>query len=458
MSYKSVRRSLSRREFLRGAAVLAGSSLLAACGAQQTPAPQAPAATTEKSSQAAAGGGKQAIKVTLWTHVSQDEQNWFKSEWATSAAKNAPDYDAQLEIVASAHGDLHNKVLANMSAGQELPDIMALTHDFWGRFKKGSIIEDNLTPVDDIIVDGAIGLTAWSKDAKHYGLRQDIASAAFWYRQDLLEEAGITAPIATWDDLMAAGQKLKSSGKFIMPLVIDQLFFNYPVISQLAGAYWTEDGKFNLNTPEALEAITYLKDGLDEGIFFPVSQGDFWGSKFFVEGEVVGAAMPNWYGTFVLFPAIPDQSGKWRVQNLPSWGGRGHKSSSVWGGTAWTFNKNSPNVDIIKQIAKGMFFDTEARIRYTETAKVLPAWQPALADKRIKDLKEPFLDGQQWNQLFLEGLEDSVQAVQSVHDVEIQPIVDEGWTNLMAGKQTPQEYLDSVDQQLKDMGIPLAKG
>ncbi|MGQ0604153.1 MAG: ABC transporter substrate-binding protein [Anaerolineales bacterium] len=448
--------SLTRRDVLKLLGVGTAGAVLAAC-APQSAAPTSSAATPLASGTAA----KQTIKVTLWTHVSQDERNWFKSEWATSAAKNAPEYDAQFEIVPFAHGDLHNKVLANMSAGQELPDVMALTHDFWGRFGKGSIVEDNLATIDDIIADvkdQAVGLSPWSKAGKHYGIRQDIATTAYWYREDLLAAAGVTAPIATWDDFLAAGKALKSPAKYMMPVVIDNLFLNFPMISQLAGAYWTEDEKWKLNTPEALEAITYLKKGLDEKVFFPVSQGDFWGSKFFAGGEVAGAVMPSWYGTFVLFPAVPDQSGKWKVQNLPRWGSRGHTSSSVWGGTGWVFNKKSPNVDVTKKIAKGMFFDTDARVRYAEVSKNLPAWQPALADARVKDLKEPFLGGQPWNQVFFEGLTDSVQAIQNVHDNEIQPILDEGWTNLMAGKQTPEAFISSVDKQLKDLGIELATG
>ena len=37
-------------------------------------------------------------------------------------------------------------------------------------------------------------------------------------------------------------------------------------------------------------------------------------------------------------------------------------------------------------------------------------------------------------------------------------ITDDGWTKFMAGKMGAKEYLDSLDSQLKDLGIPLAKG
>src|SRR5262249_52566374 len=160
--------------------------------------------------------------------------------WQTSAAKNAPDYDITFEIVAMPHGDLHAKALANMSTGQDLPDIMGLTHDFWPKFLKGTLVEDNLASIDDTIADvkdNALSLAAWSKDAKFYGMREDIASTAYWYREDLLKDAGVKLPIATWDDFMAAGKALKAPAKFMMPVIIDQLFFNYPIISQLAGTY-----------------------------------------------------------------------------------------------------------------------------------------------------------------------------------------------------------------------------
>lgn len=416
-------------------------------------APHLPVARTAHAAQ------KQAITVTLWTHTAQDEKNWFASEWANSAAVNAPDYDATLDIVPMAHGDLHTKALTNMSAGQELPDIMGLTHDFWPKFLKGTLVEDNLAPINDVVadvMDNAIGLGSWSKGDLFYGMRGDIANTAFWYRDDLLQAAGVTTPIATWDDFLAAGAALKAPARYMMPIVIDQLWFNYLFISQLSGTYWTADGRWNLNTPETLEVITYLKKGLDEGVFFPVSQSDFWGSKFFTGGEVVGAVMPVWYGTFVLFPAMPDQAGLWRVQNMPRWGTRGHVSTSVWGGTAWTFNKNSPNLDVIVKIAKGMFYETEARVRYNDISKNLPAWTPALADPRVQNQTEPYLGDQEWKKVFFEGLQDSVDGIQNIYDFDVAPIADDGWTRFMAGQLGAQEFLDSVDSQLRDLGIPLA--
>jgi ABC-type glycerol-3-phosphate transport system substrate-binding protein len=447
---------LNRRDVLKLFGAGAAGAVLAACGVPSSPTASS-AATAGVSSTAA----KKAITVTLWTHVAQDEQNWFKSEWATSAAKNAPDYDVTFNLVGMAHADLHSKALANMAAGQELPDIMGLTHDFWPKFLKGTLVEDNLAPIDDLIADvqqNAVGLDAWSKSGKHYGFREDIATTAYWYRSDLFDAAGVKTPLATWDDLYAAAKSLKSPTKYVMPVIIDQLFFNYPMISQLSGTYWTADGKWNLNTPQALQVIKYLKQGLDDKVFFPVGQGDFWGGKFFVGGEVAGTVMPSWFGSYVLFPAVPDQKGEWRVQNLPTWGSQGHKSSSVWGGTAWTFNKKSPNLDVVQKIAKGMYFDTEARVRYNDISKNLPAWKPALADARVQSQAEPFLGGQAWKKVFFDGLNDSVQAIQNVRDFDVAPIVDDGWTKLMSGKLSPEDFLSSTDKQLKDLGIALANG
>ena len=53
-------------------------------------------------------------------------------------------------------------------------------------------------------------------DGKQYGLPYNFGMVGFWYNKDLFEQAGIAAPPATWDELLADVQTLKDKG--IVPI------------------------------------------------------------------------------------------------------------------------------------------------------------------------------------------------------------------------------------------------
>ena len=57
-----------------------------------------------------------------------------------------------------------------------------------------------------------------SGPGKQYGIPWDMGMIGFWYNKALFEKAGITAPPASWDEYLAAVQKLKDAG--VTPLAI----------------------------------------------------------------------------------------------------------------------------------------------------------------------------------------------------------------------------------------------
>jgi hypothetical protein len=105
-------------------------------------------------------------------------------------------------------------------------------------------------------------------------------------------------------------------------------------------------------------------------------------------------------------------------------------------------------------IVKGMFCVKPA---CASTYQGMPAWKP-LADPRIANSTEPVLGGEAWKKIVSDGMSDTVNAIQNVHDFDVSPIIDDAWTKMMAGKMGPEEFLSSTDKAIADLGIPLAKG
>ena len=66
----------------------------------------------------------------------------------------------------------------------------------------------------DTVNPGAMSI--YQYNGKQYGVPWDMGMIGFWYNKELFEQAGITTPPTTWDEFLAAVQKLKAAG--ITPL------------------------------------------------------------------------------------------------------------------------------------------------------------------------------------------------------------------------------------------------
>ena len=54
-------------------------------------------------------------------------------------------------------------------------------------------------------------MSIYQVDGKQYGIPYDFGMVGFWYNKALFDEAGITAPPATWDEFLADIGKLKDA-------------------------------------------------------------------------------------------------------------------------------------------------------------------------------------------------------------------------------------------------------
>ncbi|MBI1882555.1 MAG: extracellular solute-binding protein, partial [Chloroflexi bacterium] len=223
MSYKSIRRSLSRREFLRGAAVLAGGSLLAACGAQQTPAPQAstqeaaPATTTESGQ--AAGSGKKKIVIWGWPAADKAYES-FLADFKT----DHPDIETDIQMVGTSPEE-HNKLLTALAAGTGAPDVGMIEINFIDKFVVKGGLEDLLAaPYNAGKYQQDMVEYKWKQgttpDGRLVAFPWDIGPATFFYRRDLFEEAGLPSDpeevgqlTKTWPGFLDVCKKLTDPTK-----------------------------------------------------------------------------------------------------------------------------------------------------------------------------------------------------------------------------------------------------
>ena len=111
--------------------------------------------------------------------------------------------------------------------------------------------------------EGAVSM--YQVDDKQYGIPFDLGMVGFWYNKDLFEQAGITAPPATWDEFLEDVGMLQDAG--ITPLALGEgdkwpgMFWWAYLALRLGGAdamlQAGEDGSFDSET--FVEAGTQLQ-------------------------------------------------------------------------------------------------------------------------------------------------------------------------------------------------------
>ena len=111
----------------------------------------------------------------------------------------------------------------------------------------------NLSPNQLIKVDGKVMAVAMMVNTQH-----------LMYREDILSDLGIAVP-TTWDEVMAAAEKIKAAGVVDYPLGatmksgwnLAQEFNN--MYAGFSGSYFNDDKSIAVNSPEGIKALEIMK-------------------------------------------------------------------------------------------------------------------------------------------------------------------------------------------------------
>lgn len=438
---------LSRRAFLRTAAVAAGAAL-AAC----TPATSTTGPAGEGEPQDAPSAEKQAVTLSMWTHDNLYVQFYTKcgNVWKE---KYADKYDITFNF--QQLPEVFTKMLASLSAGEEVPDLFGLEQGQFGSYTKDDLIEQKFVDISPFIAterDKFVENT-WTKytyKGKTYGVESALCTVGYYYQPAVLEKAGASDLPKTWEDFLTLGTQAADQGIFLSALdaegaaVFDMLFM------QRGGKYFDKDANFifgdSPNREMALEVMNYIKAGIDGQVFWPVNGADFWGAGLMAahkEGKVMGLPAADWWSDSLLKTNAADQSGNWRIGLLPKWSGGGH-ASSVWGGTGFVITKDSKFPDLAWDLIHYTYMTKENQIDRYKEIKYLPHMFEALDDPEFTEATDAFYGGQKVGQVWSEAAKDMPLYYQSPVRGDLNTELGTQMTNFYAGKTTADAVMDAV--------------
>lgn len=242
------------------------------------------------------------------------------------------------------------------------------------------------------------GLDAFSYDGKRLGVPFWGSVAGLYYRTDILDEYGFQPP-KTLDDLKKICEKVLADKKDLHGLVWpgargEALVMVYStVLFAVGGKYTGSDGSFQFASPKSIEALTFLRTMLDQGLAPKTltnweqkeSRAQFAGGKTIFLWENLDLI------TWLDDPVQSQVAGKWDVMPFPAQ--PGGKSVAVTGGFAFSANPNSKNPDAAMKLMdvlaskkvqkgfalawgpiqyyKGLYDDPEVQ-KYNKNAEKLP--------------------------------------------------------------------------------------
>jgi ABC-type glycerol-3-phosphate transport system substrate-binding protein len=215
--------------------------------------------------------------------------------------------------------------LTTRIAGGNPPDVQFLDQsaviDFASRnalLDLGPYIEKSAAIQIDDYVQAFLDASVYEE--KVYGLPIDGETTGLFYRTDMFEAAGITAPPTTWEELEAAAEALTNPDENTYGFILfapEAAYYWYPFLWQNEGELLSEDGMDILFNSDAGKEAAEFYVGLAQ--YSPpdyLNSNSYDGRIAFSQGQVGMYVAGAWFAG-VMQSEFPDIDGLWSAAPLP---------------------------------------------------------------------------------------------------------------------------------------------
>lgn len=396
--------SISRRNLLFTGAGLASAAALSACSPTAGQAPKGNAAPSSSASTLTDAERQKALStptnLTFWTWVPniKDEVALFQKAY--------PNIKVNVQNVGqgAAH---YQKMRTALKSGQGAPDVSQVEFQYITSFTLTKNLLD-LTPYGGAELQSQFVDWTWKQVALNNGIwavPQDSGPVGNLYREDILGQAGITQPAATWDDYASQAEAVRSKTKsYIFNLPPSQAGLMVAFLWQAGAKPFGYDGqktvKINLTDDISTKVVKYWEKLAKAGL---VSlDPDFTDSWYqgLANGKYAGWLTAAW-GPVFLQGTAGKTSGKWRAAKLPQWTS-GADVTGNWGGSTNAVINTTKNPIAAYELAKWINTNIDSTLMFANKQFLFPTTKATLSDPSFVNEKAPFYGGQQVNKLFSE--------------------------------------------------------
>jgi multiple sugar transport system substrate-binding protein len=326
-------------------------------------------------------------------------------------------------------------------AGNTTPDVSQMGTDMMGQFGATGAFE----PVPSDISASTYFESAWNTNdvaGVVSGVPWYVETRLLYYRTDIAEKAGITSPPATWDDLMAMAKAMKEKGgsKWGISLGTKNWQEYFPFLWQNGGDVVDASGKPALNSPQAVEALTFYDSFFKDGLTPKSVPEGFDITPAFVKGDNPMFFSGPWHLGLIDTAGGADFKSKWAIAPMP----KKVTGTSFLGGSNVVVFKNSKNKDAAWAFVK-FLSDPKTQALWYTTATDLPAVQAGWDDPTVKSDPNVALFGEQ--------LKDTKAQPVSATWSELYSAINDTLEKMTTGGMEPQAAADQMQKDAESIGV-----
>jgi multiple sugar transport system substrate-binding protein len=274
----------------------------------------------------------------------------------SEVAKLYPNIEVRLNLMPDTVNGMREALAVWIAAQDPTVDIYGMDTPWVLEFGKAGWA----VPLNDLVPELAenyveTGLDVFSYQGQRLGVPFWSSISGLFYRTDLLEEAGFEPP-ETYDDLLAIAQALTAENPELTGFVWagakeEELVMVWAeFLLGFGGQYFDEDGLCAMNSPQGVEALTFLVNLIESGI--SPREVTTWQAEEarprFVEGNAVFLRHNFDIVTWLDDPERSAIAGQWALKPNPAQ--EGGQPSGITGGFAFALNPYSDNLEEAAQV------------------------------------------------------------------------------------------------------------
>ncbi|MFZ4892893.1 extracellular solute-binding protein [Plantibacter sp. Mn2098] len=341
---------------------------------------------------------------------------------------------------------LHDKEVTAAPTGSY--DIVHMDVVWPAEFAKAGIIADVTDRVPKSWSEDMLGgaLDSAKYDGKWYGVPWEPSSKLLFFNTALLASVGASpADLDSWQDVLAVAKRIKEAGTVKYPISwswsqSEALVCDFAqLLGSFGGSFFDSSGKLDINSPQAVQTVEWMKSTIDDGLTDPASLS-------FVEDDVNkslaagrSAIGLNWNSTFSALQDASQSVSAGSIGVLPTPVGPTGSRKSVNGSMALAITESSK----VKTAAwKFIEYATSQQVQDAFIGSSPSNWKSSYTDPAVVKTNPALISasGDAYNSMILRPQVANYNSVSQALQVALQ--------SALLGQKTPQTALDDAARDI----------